>query len=211
MEQRLLDSLTLVDSRQASRWRGIPLFLLSTPEGSFAHRFTPDHVAVSLLMEGTIDTHVSMRGHGADLDWTAGSMTIFPDDSQIAVRQAGSSNAKRIVIELDMARLSELGLPDDDLVAAPLRPSLHFRDPELAALMRMVALEMAQGSVHGALYAESMSIGAGQVSIGRRKPGRSAVVALVGDDLAVVGQAARRAQADVRAQLRDLAHRVGDA
>ena len=159
MEQRLLDSLSLVDSQQASHWRGIPLFLLSTPEGRFAHRFTPDHVAVSLLMEGTIGTHVSMRGRGADVDWTAGSMTIFPHDSEIVVRQAGSANAKRIVIELDMARLCELGLSDDELVAAPLRPSLHFRDPELAALMRMMALEMAQGSVHGALYAESMSVG----------------------------------------------------
>ena len=154
----MVQRLSLLTPAQTSRWQGVPVMFLSTPEGAWNHRFTPPGTALSLLDEGSIDARISVAGGGIESQFNAGSLTLFNADLEVRVNQRGSHNARRVIVDLDQATLAQRGLLDD-LVRAPLRPGCAFDDPSLAAVLREMVREIERGCPNGALFAESLSVG----------------------------------------------------
>ena len=155
----MLRRLGLLPPAQLSRWQGLPVFCLDTPEGVWNHKFTPASTALSLLDEGSITTSLNVLRRGTEFDLHAGSMTLFNANLEVRAQQRGSRNARRIVVDVDVATLAHHGLFDDDLVSARLRTDCEFSDPSLAAVLREMTNEIRRGCPNGALFAESLSVG----------------------------------------------------
>ncbi|MGJ7501093.1 helix-turn-helix domain-containing protein [Variovorax sp. ZT5P49] len=155
-----LDRLTLLSSEQLSRWQGLPVNWLCTPDGSWRHKFTPATTHVSLLSSGTMGSHLTAQGRSADLDMDTGSLAIFNSDIEVKVNHRGAYRAQRILLDLDTRALIRQGFLDDELVTTPLQQSLYFHDPSLASVMQAMVREIGLGCPNGALFAESLSVGA---------------------------------------------------
>ncbi|MCJ0762157.1 AraC family transcriptional regulator [Variovorax terrae] len=155
-----LENLSLLTSDQLSRWQGLPVGCLGTPGGSWQRKFTPQITRVSLLSTGNMGSRLSSQGRSAELDIDAGSFAIFNPDIEVKVNHRGAFQAQRILLDLDTRALVRQGFLDDQLVTTPLRQSLHFSDPSLAAVMRAMVHEIRLGCPNGALFAESLSVGA---------------------------------------------------
>ena len=102
--------------------------------------------------------------HGDECDFSPGpdSVGLFAPHLDISwTRWDCEPGAQRMMIELDFADLTRAG--DLDAMVAPqrrvLRQDLTMRDGHVAALMRLIADEVRQGSPHGSLYATSLSLG----------------------------------------------------
>jgi len=155
----LVRKLSFLTPEQLTRWQGLPVLCLDTPEGAWNHRFTPASTVVSLLDEGRITAHINVSGRGTESDFQAGSLALFNANLEVRANQRGSRNARRIVVDVDVASLAHRGLFDDDLVSTPLRDGCEFGDASLAAVMREMAREIRQGCPNGTLFAESLSVG----------------------------------------------------
>ncbi len=151
--------LGLLTPAQLSRWQGLPVLCLDTPEGAWNHKFTPASAVLSLLDEGTITAGINVLRRGTESDLHAGSLALFNADREVRANQLGSRNARRIVVDVDVATLAHRGLYDDDLVSATLRDGCEFNDPSLAAVLREMAREIQRGCPNGTLFAESLSVG----------------------------------------------------
>ena len=96
-----------------------------------------------------------------EFDAIAGALTLFNADEVVRALQRGSSNARRILVDLDMSSLARTGLFDDALASTPLRPIVGFTDPPLTAVLREMLREIQRGCPNGTLFAESLSVGVG--------------------------------------------------
>jgi AraC family transcriptional regulator len=150
--------LALLTPHQLQHWHGLPMVYLDTPEGAWPHRFTPAATALSLLDTGCIEGefHAGGRTHGMALQ--PGSLALFNGGHEVRAYQRGSRGAQRLIIDLEVATLARRGLLDEPC-ALPLQQSFGFQDPALAALLRAMLREVRQGCPHGALFAESLSVG----------------------------------------------------
>jgi AraC family transcriptional regulator len=154
-----LGRLSLLSPELTARWSGIPVHWVSTPEGRWGHRFTPDATVLSLVAEGTLSARMSCQGRSAELDVGAGALAILNAGHEVLAEQRGCSGARRILVELDVPARVRDGLLDDDLATVPLRPTFEFHDPSLAAVLRSMVHEIAQGCPNGTLFAQSLSVG----------------------------------------------------
>jgi AraC family transcriptional regulator len=84
---------------------------------------------------------------------TAGAMRVFDGVRACRLNDWACRSARRIMVELDAAQF------DEPEALAGLRQDLEFRDDELAGVVRAMVREVEAGCPHGALYAESLSIG----------------------------------------------------
>lgn len=139
--------------------------------------------AIAMILKGR--TRSQMRVGGRDYAFSAGpdALGLFPAATVLDYQRWDCSpGAERLIVELDFAQISALG--DLDALnrdARSLQLQLGFRDPQLAALMRLMADEVRSGSPHGDLYAASLSLslvsylfahhGQGRSSNGRERGG----------------------------------------
>jgi AraC family transcriptional regulator len=96
---------------------------------------------------------------GKVLELEPGAAGLFVPDTCAARKRLRCTPGRRIAVELDLGLPSIHGLLDDDLVTPKLRPDPEFYDRELAAVLRAMAAEVAQGCPNGRLLAESLSLG----------------------------------------------------
>jgi len=155
----MIKRLSRLSPGQSSRWQGLPVHYLDTPEGVWNHKFTPPCTALSLLDEGSIHADINFLRRSMECDLRAGSMALFNANLEVRADQRDSREARRIVVEIDLALLGRRGLLDDDLPRTPLRDGCEFDDPALAAVMREMVREIEAGCPNGTLFAESLSIG----------------------------------------------------
>jgi AraC family transcriptional regulator len=155
----LVKTLALLSPTQLSRWQGLPVHCLDTPEGVWNHSFTPASTVVSLLDEGSITAHINVVRRGMESDFRAGSLALFNANMEVRAHQRGSRDARRIVVDVDSGSLAHRDLFDDDLVSTPLRDGCEFGDPSLAAVLREMVREIRNGCPNGTLFAESLSVG----------------------------------------------------
>ena len=154
-----LQSLSLFSPEALARWGGLPVHWVGTPEGAWAHTFTPPKTTLTLIAQGELSADLSCQGRRAALDAGEGSLAIFDADCEVQADQRGASGARRVLVELDVPTLMRSGLLDDDLATVPLRPTFEFRDPSLAAVLRSMVSEIADGCPNGLLFAQSLSVG----------------------------------------------------
>ena len=154
-----LQALSLLDPAPQGQWQGLGMHWLSTPEGRWSHRFKPSTFALAFLANGSIATRMTTRGRTVEVDLDAGAMVLLPADFAVDVQQADAVDAKRLVVELCFGDMARDAFEDHRISETALRSEFGFRDPELAALLRMVILELTQGCPNGRLYSESLSLG----------------------------------------------------
>ncbi len=154
-----LQDLSLLGPAPPGHWHGLGMHWLSTPEGRWAHRFKPSTFALAFLAHGAIATRMSTRGRTVEVDLDAGAMVLLPADFAVDVQQASAVDAKRLVVELCFGDVARDAFEDHRISETTLKSAFGFRDPELAALLRMVVLELTQGCPNGRLYSESLSLG----------------------------------------------------
>lgn len=154
-----LQALSLLDPPAQGQWQGLGMNWLRTPEGRWSHRFKPSTFALAFLANGSIATRMTTRGRTVEVDLDAGAMVLLPADFAVDVQQADAVDAKRLVVELCFGDMARDAFEDHRISETALRSEFGFRDPELAALLRMVILELTQGCPNGRLYSESLSLG----------------------------------------------------
>jgi len=152
----------LLSPAQLAGWRGLPLAWVDTPGGAWRSTFQAPATSIALLESGRITTRIQTLGRTFDMDVGPGAMALFAAGTQLQVTQAGCANARRILLDLDPARLPDSSLLDDDLLPLPklLKQDARFQDDALARVIRAMLREILEGCPNGPLYAQSLSLGA---------------------------------------------------
>ena len=119
------------------------------------------HPVLGMILRGRTRARIASRGDECDISPGLDSVGVFAPRLDVRwTRWDCEPGAERMMIELDFADLERAD--DLDAMVAPrraLRQDLTLRDRDLAALMRLVASEVRQGSPHGPMYATSLSLG----------------------------------------------------
>jgi AraC family transcriptional regulator len=144
-----------LSDEQLGRWSGLPLGYFDA---------NPDLV---LNCNGAVTPLLCMlesgRGMfeigGKVLELEPGAAGLFVPDTCSARKRLRCTPGRRIAVQLDLGLPAIHGLLDDDLVTRKLRPDPEFYDCELAAVLRAMAAEVAQGCPNGRLLAESLALG----------------------------------------------------
>lgn len=137
---------------------GLPLMWLEVS----AHESRVDIVTerdVLLLMDGggaQLDCGFGLRAVSCEL--RAGSMGLFGVGTQLRDSRWRWVPSRRIALDLQQLDARSPGLLDT-LRRRGRHAELEFHDPELAALLRGMAREAAEGQPHGALFADSLMMG----------------------------------------------------
>ena len=152
-------NLLLLTPEQMTKWRGLPLVWVGTPEGAWNGRFSTTSTVLSMLDTGTVSTRIGIAGRTHELNASPGAMTLFNAHSEIRVNQLDARNARRVLLHFDSTDIAQHNLFDDDLVTTPLRQSQEFYDPDLRAVLDQMLREIRNGCPNGHLFAESLSVG----------------------------------------------------
>jgi len=149
---------SLLSRPQLARWQGLPLAWLEAKPDVLTRDIRIDRPVLAMLDAGTAAAEIGYVGRTARLNVSAGAIGVFEPSHQRYARWRCDA-ARRIKVDLDLGFLSERGLLSEEMVGAPLRQDLEFRDPEIAGVLRAMVHEVAAGCPSGRLYAESLSVG----------------------------------------------------
>jgi len=100
------------------------------------------------------------RGDAGDADFIAGpgSVCIFPSGCEKTRFLISEADFESVVVELETERLEQLLRGDGPQSGCVLTPQLNIDDPQIAALLRSMRMEVEAGCPAGALYGESLSL-----------------------------------------------------
>jgi AraC family transcriptional regulator len=134
-----------------ARWRGLPVGWFDAGASVHNRNFLVPRPLLALLDAGEAQVRFDFGGGVKTYELSAGALRVFDGRRACRLNDWSCRSARRIMVELDSARLDE---PD---ALAGLRQDLEFRDDELAGVVRAMVREVEEGCPHGALYAESLS------------------------------------------------------
>jgi AraC family transcriptional regulator len=151
---------SVLSDSELSAWAGLRLSIFQAQSVELRGQ-QGEHPAVAMILRGRTHARIASRGQTCDFCPGPESVGLFAPMLDVAwTRWNCEPGAERLVVELDPGTL---GRRDGiDTVLPPqrrLKQDLTLRDPQLATLLRLVADEVRGGSPHGALYAESLSLG----------------------------------------------------
>ena len=152
---------SLLHESQTSAWAGFRLGIVEATSKVVSGQHG-EHAALAMILRGRTRAQIFSRGDRCDFSPGRDSVGLFAPCLDISwTRWDCEPGAERMMIELDFTDLAGAG-DLDAMVAGPrrvLRQDLTMRDAHIAALMRLIADEVRQGSAHGSLYATSLSLG----------------------------------------------------
>lgn len=137
---------------QLARWRGLPVAWFDATPTAHRRNFLTSPL-LALLDAGEARVRFDFGSGVQSYDLHAGALRVFDGRRACRLNDWSCRSARRIMVELDADRL------DDPEALAGLRQDLDFRDDDLAAMLRAMVREIAEGCPFGALYAESLSVG----------------------------------------------------
>ena len=111
---------------------------------------------VALFTKGTLAFQINEPANRQDFVARAGSVCIFPSGFDETNFSLTGSKFEAIAVELDPSRLKALAGPKAAIKA--LSPQIVIEDAQIAALLRNMASEVAQGCPSGRLYGQSLSL-----------------------------------------------------
>ena len=111
---------------------------------------------VALFTKGTLAFQINEPANRQDFVARAGSVCIFPSGFDETNFSLTGSKFETIAVELDPARLKALAGPKAAIKG--LSPQIVIEDAQIAALLRNMASEVAQGCPSGPLYGQSLSL-----------------------------------------------------
>jgi len=149
---------SLLDAKAQSLWRGFPVGWLQANPRADVRDVETQTTMLAMLDSGCARAEFAYgrKSHACDL--TAGAIGLFTQGTHMNRIRWECQNVRRIIVELDLARLSEPGLVQT-LGQMPRETEVEFRDDGLSAVLRSMVTEVANGSLNGQLYAESLSLG----------------------------------------------------
>ena len=136
-----------------ARWRGLPVGWFDAGATVHNRNFIVPRPLLALLDAGSAQVRFDFGSGVESYDLHSGAMRVFDGQRACRLNDWSCHAARRIMVELDAARLNE---PE---TLSGLRQDLHFRDDELASVLRSMVREIEQGCPNGPLYAESLSVG----------------------------------------------------
>lgn len=159
LPQKAPEPSALSDGELAA-WAGLRLSIFQAQSVELRGQHG-EHPAVAMILRGRTRARIASRGQTCDFCPGPDSVGLFAPMLDVGwTRWDCEPGAERLVIELDPGTLARRDGIDSVLPPRRrLKQDLTLRDPQLALLMRLVANEVRGGSPHGALYAESLSLG----------------------------------------------------
>jgi len=157
-EANPLRERNLLGADKATRWRG---FALGWLEASPHVEVTDSEVKttrLAMLDSGSAQAEFAYGRKSFDCDLTAGAIGLFAEGTHMNRIRWKCQQVRRIIVEVDLHRLSDPGM-QECVNRLPQETEVEFRDEELTAVLRSMVAEAANGSPHGQLYAESLSLG----------------------------------------------------
>ena len=111
---------------------------------------------VALFTKGTLAFQINEPANRQDFVARTGSVCIFPSGFDETNFSLTGSKFEAIVVELDPARLKALAGPKAAIKA--LTPQIVVEDTQIAALLTIMASEVAERCPNGPLYGKSLSL-----------------------------------------------------
>lgn len=169
-----------------ANWAGLRVGLFQAVSHE-SHSCYIEHGAIGMILKGRTRSQVRVGDKHYAFSAGPDALALSPAATVVDYQRWDCSpGAERLIVELDFAEMSALG--DLDALehdGQSLQLQLGFRDPQLAALMRLMADEVRCGSPHGNLYGASLSLslasylfahhGRSRSSSGRERGGMSRV------------------------------------
>ena len=120
---------------------------------------------VALFTKGTLAFQINEPANRQDFVARAGSVCIFPSGFDETNFSLTGSKFEAIAVELDPARLERFAGCQSAVGA--LTPQIVVEDTQIAALLTIMASEVAEGCPNGPLYGESLSLALASYLSGR--------------------------------------------
>lgn len=149
---------SLLPAPAMAAWSGFPLAWVEAGATAIAGAHTLERTLLATLDHGSALADFGYRGRSRSLDLRAGAIGVFAAGTHMRHCRWRCENVRRIMVELDFDRLSA-ALPLEDLPRIPIATEFEFRDPALAAMLRAMVREAAEGCPNGPLFAQSLSVG----------------------------------------------------
>ncbi|MBV7543697.1 helix-turn-helix domain-containing protein [Acidovorax sp. sic0104] len=149
---------SLLTARLATQWQGFALGWVEAPPKVEAGRSEVGRTTLAMLDCGYAQAEFASGRKSFQYDLKPGAMGLFVQGTPINRLRWECRNVRRIMVEVDLAALSELGMEIPSRMP-PWQTEFEFHDDGLAAVLRMMASEAANGSPNGQLYAQSLSVG----------------------------------------------------
>ncbi|HSV34077.1 MAG TPA: AraC family transcriptional regulator, partial [Ramlibacter sp.] len=149
---------SLLSAAAAAQWRGFPVGWLEASPHVEVGDAEVETTMLAMLDSGCAQAEFAYGRKSHDCDLTAGALGLFAEGTHMNRIRWACQNVRRIVVRLDLVRLSEPGLLES-LQRRPQETEVEFRDEGLSAVLRSMVAEAASGSPNGQLYAESLSLG----------------------------------------------------
>ncbi|HET7528277.1 MAG TPA: AraC family transcriptional regulator [Burkholderiaceae bacterium] len=134
-----------------ARWRGLPVGWFDAGASVQNRNFIVPRPLLALLDAGVARARFDFGAGVETYELRAGAMRVFDGVRACRLNDWSCRSARRIMVDLGASRLGE---PE---ALSGLRQDLHFRDDDLAGVVRAMVREIEEGCPHGALYAESLS------------------------------------------------------
>jgi AraC family transcriptional regulator len=147
-----------IGAQHFARWAGLSFGWFDARDGARSRAVHVEQPMLALLESGRAQATFSAGGRSQELDLSAGAMGLFTPEQPSHDSWWRCRDARRIIVDIDLARIAPQAA-DAGLFWRHLKPGLEIHDPELAALLRAMADEVAAGCPLGTLYAESLSLG----------------------------------------------------
>ncbi len=153
-----LEERELIDAQKKQAWKGLPLTWIQAA----AHVQDRGHVlgksVIAMIECGSARAEMSVARLSSAYDLTADSLAVFAAGTEVDASTWQCRGVRRLMLELDGFEIFDPEIAAM-LKSRHLQTTMDFRDRELAQTLRLILQEVLDGSPHGRLYAESLSLG----------------------------------------------------
>jgi AraC family transcriptional regulator len=153
-----LEERNLLSAQAVSRWAGLPIgWVEAVPELSGSCE-TAGHTLLAMIDSGRAHAEFHYGSRSIARELGAGAIGLFTPGGHADISRWRCAGVRRIMLQFDQRQFDDAVL-SEQLARMPLRPEIEFHDDGLAAVLRSMVREVADGCPSGALFAESLSIG----------------------------------------------------
>jgi AraC family transcriptional regulator len=169
----LVHERSLLDAPASARWQGLPIgWIEISPHVVSANLTTPRDVLV-MIDSGVVQADFRFGRRATSWEFAPDSIGCFVAGTQLDASRWRWTPTRRIYVDLEAPFPAGADLLDDGSRGRALATEIEFRDAEVAAVLRSMAREVAEGCPNGRLYAESLSLGVLSRLRQRAQAGRS--------------------------------------
>ena len=149
---------SLLNAAAVAQWHGFALGWVEANPHVAVGDAEVKTTMLAMLDSGCAQAEFAYGRQSFNYDLTPGAIGLFTEGTHMNRIRWECQDVRRIIVEVDLAYLADPGL-QECLRRQPLKTEVEFRDEGLAAVLRSMTAEAANGSPNGQLYAQSLSLG----------------------------------------------------